>query len=246
MKSIILAGLIIIFLFSAGCASDRSFDARLNSIVNPYRFSIAGWESEALTQEIGRWLSGGDGETDNAIRPVIDYFDCVKRIKALKSEIGMAATGNGNKDTKPLEEELNKLEERKTALIETVEEIMEGQVRDTLAEQGIFNPFTDSESTFPPVNFRLEQLPSLLVISPRDRIESIREFTLKPGLVIDEKEAIEEKVDKLGVSSLVTEIGGIATYPSLVDSQSSLRHVIDTIIEEWLHLYLAFKPLGFR
>lgn len=246
MKPIILAGLLIIPLLSTGCASSRSFDARLNSIVNPYRFSIAGWESEALTQEIGRWFSGKQEETDDEIQLVIEYFDCVKRIKALKSEIGMAVTGNEKIDPAIMEDELDRLQERKTALIEVVEEIMEGQVRDTLAEQGIFNPFTDSESTFPPVNFRLEQLPSLLVISPRDRIESIREFTLKSGLVTDEKEAIEEKADELGVSSLVTEIGGIATYPSLVDSQSNLRHAINTIIEEWLHLYLAFKPLGFR
>jgi hypothetical protein len=246
MKPIILAGLLLISLLSVGCSAGQNFDARLNSIVKPYRFSIAGWESKTLTEEIGQWLSGKQEDVDNEIQFVIEYFGYVKRIKTLKSEIGIAGNDDGKTELAPLEDELSKLEEKKTAMIGVVERIMEKQIRDTLAEQGIFNPVTESESTFPPVNFRLEQLPSVLVISPRDRIESIREFTLKPGLILDEKEAIEGRVDEQGVSSLVTEVGGIATYPALVNSQSSLQYALKTIAEEWLHQYLAFKPLGFR
>ena len=41
-------------------------------------------------------------------------------------------------------------------------------------------------------------------------------------------------------------LGGIATYPTLINSEASLRSIIDTTAEEWLHQYLAFKPLGFR
>ena len=41
-------------------------------------------------------------------------------------------------------------------------------------------------------------------------------------------------------------IGGLgATYPTLVTNEASLRFIIDTATEEWLHQYLAFKPLGF-
>jgi hypothetical protein len=44
----------------------------------------------------------------------------------------------------------------------------------------------------------------------------------------------------------VVEIGGFgATYPSFVANDASLRFTIDTATEEWLHQYLAFKPLGF-
>ena len=50
----------------------------------------------------------------------------------------------------------------------------------------------------------------------------------------------------MGVSSLVVELGGFgATYPSFVANDASLRFTIDTTVEEWLHQYLAFKPLGF-
>ncbi|MFC2070638.1 hypothetical protein ACFLTB_05665 [Chloroflexota bacterium] len=242
----LIVSLLIISLLLVGCNTDRSFDARLNSIVKPYLFGIAGWEFKAIPQEIGQWLSGGQEEVDDEIRIVIEYYDYVKRIKSLKSEIELVRENNEEAALSSLQDELSRLEEERTALIVKVESIIEKQIRDTLAEQGIFNPAGGSESTFPPVKFRLEQLPSVLVISPIDRIESIREYTLKPGLIRSEKESIEERVDELEVSSLVTEIGGIATYPSLVDSQTSLRYAIDTVIEEWLHQYLAFKPLGFR
>ncbi|MFC1920485.1 hypothetical protein ACFLYQ_02030 [Chloroflexota bacterium] len=246
MKRIILSGFLLISILSVGCNADTDFDARLISIVRPHLFSIAGWEAQAITGEIEQWLSGGQGEGDNDIQTVMEYYNYVKRIKALKSEIGLAGAGNSEADLPALEEELGELEKRNTDLIDKVETIIESQIKDILAEQGIYNPAGGTETTFPPVRFRLEQLPSVLVISPRDRIESIREFTIKPGLVRSEKEDIEERVDEMAVSSLVTEIGGIATYPSLVDSRTSLRYAIDTVIEEWLHQYLAFKPLGFR
>jgi len=128
-------------------------------------------------------------------------------------------------------------EERKEALEDTVERILEKQIEQTLIEQDIFG--------FPPVNFKLENPPNLLVISPRDRIESMREMTLRQNLSIEGIKHIEAEVDKLGVSSLVVELGGIATYPSFVAGNSSLRVVINTATEEWVHQYLAFKPLGF-
>ncbi|MFC1953725.1 hypothetical protein ACFLWR_06330 [Chloroflexota bacterium] len=136
--------------------------------------------------------------------------------------------------------------EREPAIASAVEEIIKKQIRDTLNQQGIFNPLTEGEFNFPPVNFRLEGLPHLLVISPRDRIESTREISLKQTLNVLQKETIETGVDELRVSSLVVNIGGIATYPALVDKGASLRFTIDTITEEWLHHYLSFTPLGFR
>jgi len=42
-------------------------------------------------------------------------------------------------------------------------------------------------------------------------------------------------------------LGGFGgTFPSFVTNKASLRFVIDTATEEWLHQYLVFKPLGFR
>ena len=127
-----------------------------------------------------------------------------------------------------------------------MERIIEKQIRDTLTEQGIFNPIIESRFNFPPVNFKLEKLPYLLVISPRARIESIREIILKPDLTPEEIENIESRADELGISSLVVGLNGLGTtYPTLVNNEASLPSIIDTTAEEWLHQYLVFKPLGF-
>jgi hypothetical protein len=58
--------------------------------------------------------------------------------------------------------------------------------------------------------------------------------------------SIEADVDKLDVSSLVVDLGGVGTYPNLVASDSDFQYIIETCAHEWTHAYLAFTPLGFR
>ncbi|MFC2038387.1 hypothetical protein ACFLUG_01260 [Chloroflexota bacterium] len=246
MKFIILNIFLAVVLLVTGCSADRSFNSRLQQTVSPYLFSIAGWEVSTLVDEVEGWLSGGQPETGDETDTVITYYNYVNQIRTLKSELEIAGVNNEREDLSSAEKELAELEDKKEALADTVESILEKQIKSILVREGIDSPVTSSNSSFPPFIFRLEKLPDLLVVSPRDRIESMRELTLKPGLPVEQKESIEKDVDRLGVSSLVTEIGGIATYPSLVGSESSLRSTIIIATEEWLHQYLVFKPLGFR
>lgn len=130
-------------------------------------------------------------------------------------------------------------EERQFNLNDIIEQILEKQIHELLLEEGI--------NVFPPVKFELGKLPDLLVVSPRDRIISIREVFLDPDLTVARMEDIETRVDSLDVSSLVVQIGGFAgVYPSYVTDNESLQSTISAAIEEWVHQYLAFKPLGFR
>lgn len=99
---------------------------------------------------------------------------------------------------------------------------------------------------FPPLKFRLEKPPYLMVISPRERIYYLDRILLHKDLSVGEIEKIEARVDQMGLSSLVEELGGLgATYPPLVGISANPKFILDTIIEEWFHQYLAFKPLGF-
>ena len=249
IKSIAIASLLLVCLLSGSCASSRDFDARLSSIVKPYRFSIAKWESVAIPREVNQWIFSRYEKNDDEIGVVAEYFSSIKRIKTLKSEIQAVNAGDRQGDPVSLEAELNMLQKQRMALEGTVERIIERQIRETLAQQGIFNPidkYIGLKVGFPPVNFKLEKPPYYLVISPRERIESMREILLQPNLSLEEIEGIETKVDKLGVSSLVVKLGGLSTpYPTLVTNEASLRFTINTATEEWLHQYLVFKPLGF-
>ncbi len=113
---------------------------------------------------------------------VTEYFSATKRINTLKSEIEAANTGEVESDLASLEAELNRLQEPKMALEDTVGRIIEKQITETLTQHGIFNPidkYIRLKVNFPPVYFKLEKPPHLLLVSPRDRIENIRTITLR-------------------------------------------------------------------
>ncbi len=217
--------------------------------MKPYSFNIVQWESRAIPREVNQWLWGRDEKIDDEVQVVTEYFSSVERIKTLKSEVKAINTGSGQGDLASIKAELNILQERRTALEDTVEGIIEKQIIEALAQEGIFNPVDEYirlKVSFPPLNFELEEPPHLLVISPRERIESMREIALQQNISLREIEDIEAEVDKLEVSSLVVALGGLgATYPTFVTDDAGLRFTIDTATEEWLHQYLVFKPLGF-
>ena len=246
IRLIIAAGMLSIIFLSGSCTPRQGFDNHLRSIVKPYRFSIAKWEFRTIPHEVSEWIFGRSEEVDDEVRIITEYFHSVERIKALKSEIEAVNAGHKQGDLASLGTELNELQEKRAALDEVVEGITGKQIKEALAQQGIFNPIIGLKVSFPPLIFKLDKPPHLLVISLRDRIESIRQITLLPSISLKDMEAVEAEVDKLGVSSLVVELGGFATYPSFVANDASLRFTLDTVAEEWLHQYLVFKPLGFR
>ncbi len=242
-KVIIIASLIM-GLLMAGCASRQGFSPKLRSITKPYSFSLSKWELKALAQE----LKGVFKSPERASKAeVIRYFNLVSEIGDLKSEINKLAAGeNSNIDS--LKSRLEILEAEKERLEDKVQATLEEQVKAILIQEGILNPLDkwfNLRFIFPPLSFKIEKPPNLLVISPRERIEIIKRIHLRQNLSLEEKERIESQVDKLGVSSLVIEVGGIATYPSMVVENADLHWILNTIIEEWLHKYLAFRPLGF-
>lgn len=98
----------------------------------------------------------------------------------------------------------------------------------------------------PPVLLRIEKPPHLLVISPKETIEYSDRLLLRQVMTVEEMETIEGQVDALGFSSLVVELGGFGgTFPPIVTPDASVRFIVNAAVEEWLHQYLAFKPLGF-
>jgi len=193
----------------------------LDKATKSYRFSIPGWEFTSLIGEIkqtyrNRTVSAKD------TRIVVDYFNAVQQNTLPPSE---ADTLRGK-----------------------VESIIELQIRDVLKQNGIINPFGSIFGiSFPPILFKLTEPPNLLVISPRNQIARVRDILLLQNLTTVQMNDIETKAEKSGYSALVVELGGLgATFPTFVNSDSSLDDVLNAATEEWLHQYLAFKPLGFR
>ena len=248
VKKIAFTCLWLICLIMVSCAPASNFDRHLSSIVEPYHFSITKWESGVIFDEAKQWIFGEREKIEDEVYAVTQYFSFVEQIKDIESEIEVIKSGSEPDAITSFEAELNRLREQKASLEDVVEKTIERQIRESLSQQGIFNPldkYLRLRVGFPPLNFKLDKVPYLLVVSPRDRIESIREITLLPDINQEGIEKIEVEVDRLDVSSLVVGLGGIATYPSFVTNEASLRFTIDTATEEWLHQYLVFQPLGF-
>ncbi|MFC2063370.1 hypothetical protein ACFLS8_05470 [Chloroflexota bacterium] len=251
-KLAVTSGLLLVVLLAVslgGCGAAADFDSRLNSIVLPYRFSILDWEFNALFG-LGE-PAGSAEEIADEPQQVLLYFDLLWEINNLRAEIDAVSNGSKPGDLAALEAGLEQLQARRQGMENAVERIIEKQVAEALAELGISAHLLDSYLNlpvdFPPVDFALEQPPNLLIVSPRDRIDSIREVPLIQELSPEDRERIEAGVDELGVSSLVEELGGFGgTYPTFITNNAGLRFTINAVAEEWLHQYLTFRPLGFR
>src|SRR3972149_6349709 len=137
MKRFIIFALLPAVLFINGCAPASDFDVRLNPLVTPYRFSIAGWEWQTIIEQAKDWYSGRKIRVDDGTRRVIEYFDAGKRIKTLQSEIEEAVK-SGSSTPFQLEYELRSLQEKQVLQAPIVEKVIKKQIGETLAEQGIF------------------------------------------------------------------------------------------------------------
>ena len=212
--------------------------------MKPYAFSSLRWEIKTLLASTRMEAKASSDE----VKTVTDHFVLVERTRELKREVAAITNGNQPGDAGALKDEISRLQVQTSTSENGVAQILQKQLGSAISGLGIHNPFerlTRLKFGFPPLDFRLEKPPHLLVISPRDRIESLREVTLRQNLTIDETAGIEAEADKLGVSSLVLELGGFSgTYPTFVTNEAGLRFTLDAAAEEWLHQYLAFKPLG--
>ena len=216
----LLSSLLVLGL-AGGCTAKpddytASFNHRFNSLVKPYTFNYADWEFKTLYRHL-KQTSQPDETTSDSEPDIVNRF---------------FASTPASQDP---------------ALKARVENILACQISQVLAEEGIYNPFMNLRFTFPPVYFKLEKPPYILVVSPRDKIERLRDVTLKQDLSLKQMEDLEFGIEHLNVSALVIPIGGLgATFPSFVSENSDLNYTLATASEEWLHQYLAFKPLGFR
>lgn len=145
------------------------------------------------------------------------------------------------KRSQQLRDELSVLYARQTQLAPLAEAVLQDQVSQVLAEQGL----TLAGQPIPNVWYHSTPLPMALIIFPRDRIEQTANISVATDLTVDEQAALEGQVaEGLDVSSLVVGIGGVGVYPTMVMRTTNLNWMLNTIAHEWIHNYLTLRPLG--
>jgi hypothetical protein len=242
MKKIISICILILTLFAVSCTSGHSFTHQVNTIVKPYRFSIAGWEFKTYFERTKQLFNKSEKNTQDDEQVTGEYVTLSNRIRELKTQI------NAENEAE-LQLEINELQKKQDNLTSALEKIIKNQTRQVLTELGIYQPWYRNvklKFNFPPPDFELQAMPHQLVISSRNTIETIKDIFLVADLSIEEIVTIENEVDKLNVSSLVVDLGGVSTYPNLVASDSNFTYILETCAHEWAHAYLFFTPLGFR
>ncbi|MFO7740860.1 MAG: hypothetical protein R6X31_00965 [Anaerolineae bacterium] len=239
--------LTLLLVFSIENPPPASIEARVNRELAHERFNFVSWEIETIWQKLGHSLLSPHHYVAEEDRRdlLLDYLDLVAETQRLEGEIHRIYVDPDIEDADEATAELrarrDELREAISARQSTAEAILEEQVASVLEEEG----FGVLGQELPPVAVHFTPLPRLLIISPRDRIETLHQLSLTHGLDVSEQEAIEGEIDAtFDVSSLVTAIGGLSAYPSMVLESTSINWVTEVVAHEWTHHYLAPRPLG--
>ena len=222
---------------------------QLRSIVSGYEFDFLEWESdafllkgEALLANAPRYLSE---ESQKQI--VLDFIALVSDIQQLDDEINRIYIDPDIENPDDVSRVLQMRRLDKRAALEELqpiaEAVVQNQVGIILVEQG----FGIGGEAWPPVMMHMSPLPSLLMVSPRDRIERIHSHSLQVDISTPDHEVLETAVtDQLNLSALVVPIGGLGTYPAMIMETSNLNWFVEVVAHEWSHHWMGFYPIGYN
>ncbi len=239
---------VVVLAPEAPAFGDRDF--QLSAIVQQdRRFDFLVWQVSALGAKARGILDPGSRSMagDEQKRYVLETLDLIAQAQRLAADIEQVYVDPVVDDpaaaTAARQAELDHLRATIDERQSVMEAIVQRQVSDTLAAEGI----TGSGFAFPPVLMHMTPLPLMLIVSPRDRIEQVAYASLIPTLSTDEKDSMEDDVfNRLDLSALVVPIGGLGMYPSMVRETSDIRWLAEVTAHEWMHHWLAFRPLGVR
>ena len=237
---------VLLVLVAAGRGDTPS---ELRRIAGPYAQDLVRWE---LTHALDKWLylalpwRSVDEEARRAA--VTEFFALGDGLRLIEAELDrtLAAPEAGRRAPEAIAADGGALRARRGELRATVEETLEAAISGVVDELGII--WRVGPVRWPPVDFTFEAQALVLVRSPLDAIVRLDDVLLEPGVSTLDQIALEQGVEAGpdGVSALVIRLGGLATYPAQVIPSASLHTTLTLASHEWLHHWLAFRPLGRR
>lgn len=176
---------------------------------------------------------------------VMEYFRNTQAILEKEYQLSQiyadASITSKEAATQPIRDDLTKLYARQNQIAPLAEAVLQDQVAQVLAENGL----TTGGQPIPSVWYHSTPLPMALIVSPRERIEQTANISINTNITVDEQVKLEDEVAQgLNVSSLVVQIGGVGVYPTMVARTTNMPWVLNTIAHEWIHNYLTLRPLG--
>ncbi len=230
----------------------------LEMAMSSHRYSILQWEighlSHKWTHSLLLLLPGANDLTrDERVEMVGEFFELGLAQRRMENQLRRAEIGvrgeSGSREVAPpmpgpsyIRQAIAANKARRKELLPHVEHTVEETLTRVAREQGLKHP---QLGLFPPVDTAFGTPPTVLVLSPRDRIFRRDAFLLKPGLDDTIKDDLEEiALDTEDLSAVVVRTGGLSVYPSIVMDTAGLRFGLEVAAHEWVHHWLFFQPLG--
>ncbi|MGC9394683.1 MAG: hypothetical protein ACP5J4_07490 [Anaerolineae bacterium] len=247
--SIALLLLGVLLLVRGEGAPPQDIKFRLNIATTHRAFNFFTWEVKTIARKLafGALNPQRFMDADQRARFVLSYLDQVREASRLANEISHAYSNPEIDDPAAATlTQQNTLDDLRAQMQRSglIAEAILGEQVSTVLRSGGFGMLAQ---ILPPVSSTFTPLPYLLIISPREVIQSLYQRPLVTGLTAAEQDAIEQRLESMfpDKSAYVTGIGGLAAYPAMLLESSSIDWVSDTIAHEWSHHYLVFHPLGF-
>ena len=189
---------------------------RILQVTGPDSFPLLDWETQHVAQQFGRIVGG------------------------LVSPASTQAT-----DPALVQRYFQTPEDQRTAERPAAEAAIERTIASVYQANGVTRATPFGDRVFPPFIISLSPPPNILIVAPRTALIIQQSVMLGTDLDVPDQEALEQSTESLGVSALVTPIGGIgASYPSMILEDVSARVTLQRAAHEWVHQYLFFSPLG--
>ena len=244
-------GMVLLLLLLTGegpTLQDQRFQLHALSVDSAFDFVT--WELDALARKVGYGLLAPQRFMDDEARAdfVLDYLEAVDAARRLDREITRAyvdpTVGDPDQATADAQAELARYRAYIEAHAPVAEAILGEQISQVLDGGG----FGLLEQILPPVSGTTTPLPYLLIVSPRDHIETYYQKELVAGLTVQQRQALERDIEAAfpGFSAYVTAIGGLSAYPSMLLESASIDWLAEVMSHEWTHHYLTPAPLGWH
>ena len=220
---------------------------RARAFTRPFEFNYDTWTADAAWLKLQQGALGLPDyvRRENQAVAVMESVRLTETILRAESQLQILFSDpnipDKEKASAHLRAELDRLNARQNQVAPLAESIIQSQVAEILAENGL----TLGGQPAPPVLYHVSPLPMNLVISRRGKIEQVAAISLQPTIPLERQVKIEDSVAQtLDVSTLVVPVGGIGAYPSMVMRTDLFAWQVGTVIHEWTHNFLTLRPLG--
>jgi hypothetical protein len=239
---------ILAFVLAGSTVAGHDPLARIRHDTRDFEFDFAGWNLSAIGIKVEQsslgytgYLSATDREA--LVREFLDLTQQADQLQARQLKLNSdPSSPHPDAEVESNERQVEQTRSRLAALQPFVETVLQEQEAVVMAGLGL----DAGGLSLPPVSFHLARPPLSVIVSPRETIRQDASIQLDPNMTLGQQISLEDQLERsLDVSALVVPLGGIGTYPTMVEESSSLAWLAEVIAHEWAHNYLFFRPLGF-